>query len=355
MKKPKVLIDLYHLKNLFCGLGTVSKNFYNELASIDPQEFEFNFLIPPATSHLISKKYQTFTTSAFKRYFKTYNTSFNLWHSLYQCPKYNPPRQTPQIVIINDLNFLLVPKTKFKRQLYLYKTQKCIDRAHTLVFISEFTKNHVLQNLTVPPEKNMEVIYCGTHISPAVHNYHTELPNTKPFLFSIGEFTYKKNFTSLVNMMAHVPEYNLYIAGNHNTKYGDTVKSLIRQLHLDNRVFLIGKINEDKKFFLYEHCAAFLFPSFSEGFGIPVVEAMQFGKPVVCSNLCSLPEIGQNFVSYFNNFEPHAMASCLKNALINYEANQPLLKNQIMQHASQFSWKNNAEKHIQLYKHILSI
>ena len=90
--------------------------------------------------------------------------------------------------------------------------------------------------------------------------------------------------------MRHFPEYDLYICGDAHFAYAEEVRNLIRENQLTN-VFLTDVISQSEKIWLYRNCEAFLFPSEGEGFGLPVVEAMQFGKAVFAANRTSLPEV----------------------------------------------------------------
>src|SRR5690625_7873586 len=81
-------------------------------------------------------------------------------------------------------------------------------------------------------------------------------------------------------MMSLIKDYNLILSGNENTLKDNEVRMLIKELNLENRVFMIGRISELAKQYYMKNCTAFLFPSIGEGFGLPPIEAMRFGKPV---------------------------------------------------------------------------
>ena len=102
---------------------------------------------------------------------------------------------------------------------------------------------------------------------------------------------------------------------------------------------------------MFENCKAFVFPSLNEGFGLPVVEAMHFGKPLILSKLTSLPEIGGKEAIYLDNFLPEEIASKIEFAIKNdTPERQKLLKNR----ASLFSWEKAAEQYLEIYNTILS-
>ncbi|NCO55592.1 MAG: glycosyltransferase family 4 protein, partial [Bacteroidetes bacterium] len=171
--------------------------------------------------------------------------------------------------------------------------------------------------------------------------------------FSIGIFKEKKNFHTLLSLMKSFEDYHLIIAGDNDTPYGKQVQKQINDLTLADRIILPGKINDNDKFWLYKNCEAFLFPSLAEGFGMPVIEAMNFGKPVFLSKFTSLPEIGGDSAFYFENFDEEYMSAFIKSKLTYYHENQTNISEQIKKHAEKFRWENCITQYIKLYNKII--
>ena len=171
--------------------------------------------------------------------------------------------------------------------------QEKLNRSQAITYISNYAKSSTHQFFKVPNVEEF-VIYNGNPIAniQLPEDHKPELNSKRPFLFSIGEFTDRKNFQSLVPMMNNLKDFNLIIAGKNHTKNGDKVREQIEKHQLNNRVYLAGKISEMDKQYYYKNCSGFVFPSLREGFGLPVIEAMKFGKPVFLSNNTSLPEVG---------------------------------------------------------------
>ena len=103
--------------------------------------------------------------------------------------------------------------------------------------------------------------------------------------------------------MKKFPEYELYIAGALTSEYPEYIRQRLDKETIKN-VTLLGKVSTEEKVWLYKNCTAFFFPSLFEGFGLPVIEAMQFGKPVFCSDKTSLKEIGSDKAWFWTDFEP---------------------------------------------------
>jgi len=114
---------------------------------------------------------------------------------------------------------------------------------------------------------------------------------------------------------------------------------------------VLQDISDAQKSWLYANCAAFLFPSLTEGFGLPPLEAMHFGKPVFLSRLTSLPEVGGDAAAYFDGFEPLAMRRCIEAAL-------PALATRtdaIRAHAAGYTWDRAGDAYLALYRDLLGL
>lgn len=280
-----------------------------------------------------------------------FNKSYDIWHSLQQFPSHFPSNKPKFILTIHDLNFLY-EKNEVHKLLYLRRLQRNIDRADYITAISDFTKNNIEDHLNLRGKK-IRTIYNGISVD-------TEGPGLKPgyvgkkkFFFSIGIFNEKKNFHTLLPVMNYFKDYKLIIAGNTDTNYGRLIRKQIDELNLTDRVILPGKVSDDEKHWLYRNCSAFLFPSIAEGFGMPVIEAMKFGKPVFLSNFTCLPEIGGDLAFYFEDFDKNHMAAFIENKLSYFNDNQVIIEDKIKKHADRFSWQICIEQYTSLYQEIL--
>ena len=343
----KVLIDLYKVKEIYSGLGQFSINYANELMCQSPEEFNIIFLTPKNFELESIKKFNSIKVNLQKRYFPMFNKSYDIWHSLQQFPSHFPNKKSKFILTVHDLNFL-IEKNEAKKLKYLKKLQKNIDRADYITTISNYTKKTIEDHINLRG-KSILTIYNGIAINSHGVGYKPNYMNDKKFFFSIGIFNEKKNFHILLSIMNYFKGYQLIIAGNKDTNYGKQIQKQINDMNLADRVILPGKINDDEKLWLYSNCDAFLFPSLAEGFGMPVIEAMKFGKPVFLSKFTSLPEIGGDFAFYFDNFDEEYMFSFIKSKLSYYNDNQIILSDQIKKHADRFSWQTCIAQYLKLY------
>ena len=172
-----------------------------------------------------------------------------------------------------------------------------------------------------------------------------------PFLFTIGTIAPKKNFHELLKLLIGT-NYQLVIAGiTQDEKYKQYILAEAIKLGVNSQLVFTDAISESNKYWYYQHCTAFLFPSLAEGFGLPVIEAMHFGKTVLLSTIDTLKEVGGSVAHYFSDYEAASMQATLKNAIaIDNELNS---RDQIQQHAKQFSWEKAAKLYLQLYQTII--
>jgi len=346
--KKELLIDLYKVKDLYSGLGQFSINFAKELMRQSPENFNIIFLTPENFG--LNNYSNSVKANLQKRFLPMLNNSYDIWHGLQQFPSHFPNSKSKFILTIHDLNFLF-EKSEFKRSIYLKRLQKNIDRADYLTAISDFTKKNIEEHINLRGKK-IQTIYNGISIDTQNIGQKPNFVDEKKFFFSIGIFNEKKNFHTLLPIMNYFKDHKLIIAGNIDTHYGKQIQKQINDMNLAERVILPGKINDNEKSWLYRNCNAFLFPSLAEGFGMPVIEAMKFGKPVFLSNFTSLPEIGGDFAFYFENFNEEYMSTFIKNKLSYYKDNQLTLSEQIKEHAERFSWQTCIAQYIKLYQEV---
>jgi glycosyltransferase involved in cell wall biosynthesis len=352
VKRFKVLIDLDRLKDITTGLGQVAEYFGRELHSINDQELEFTFLVPPQFNGYFGHSVKYETNLLKRRYFPSFCPKYDLWYTIHQDSSYFPgKKETPYILTINDLNFM-GEKTPAKAKSRLQRLQKKVDKATVITVISKYTEQEVRKYLDV---KNIpiHVIYCGVKVNTFENVTKPKFVPDGDLLFSIGVVRPKKNYMVLLDFMKHLPEhYKLIIAGNKSGTYSIELEKRISALGLNHRVFLPGIISDEDKFWMYNHCKAVLFPSKFEGMGFPPVEAMRFGKPVFASTYSSIPEVSEDKAYYWENMEPQYMADMfLKNISDFYAIPQKV--DALKQHSMKYTWEENAKAYIKLFKSVL--
>lgn len=282
--------------------------------------------------------------------FPALDSDIDLWHTCHQTSNYIPPatRKIKRVMTIHDLNFMHEEKSDAKRASQLKKHQNFLDKVDHIIVISEFTKRDVLRYLEV--SKPISVIYNGCDVKN-YPDFHTPIYQPQnEFIFAIGTVNSKKNFHVLPSLLLH-NNYELVIAGKEDPAYVELILTTAKKFKVEDRVKILGPIDQKNKYWYFKNCLAFAFPSLAEGFGIPVIEAMSFGKPAFISNLTSLPEIGGDCAYYFDTFDPETMQDIFEMGMKNYRDTNPGEK--IRAHAKQFSWTSCALQHWKLYKSLL--
>lgn len=278
---------------------------------------------------------------------------YDLWHCTYQSTNYFPySKKLPTVITIHDLNVLYDPnKTEEKKAKYMRAIAKKIKYADHVVAISHFVMGDIEKqfNLTNTAKS---VIYNGCNLPPQeIEEIATEKKPKAEFLFTVGTVTDKKNFHVLPPLLRGNDKY-LVIAGIcQSAAYQKKIMDVATEAGVQDRVILTGAISEQEKYWYIKNCEAFLFPSLAEGFGLPVVEAMYYGKPLILSTHTSLPEIGGELAYYFKDFEPDNMQKVLEESLEHYNKN-PELAAQIIDRAKSFSWDDAAKKYLEVYRSI---
>ena len=271
-------------------------------------------------------------------------------------PRFSP---IPTVISIMDLAFLRFPGQFRKRDLYqlVNWTKYSVKNASHIFTISEFTKKEIVHFYKYPEEK-ITVTYPG--IDKSVKRQASSVKRQeikrkynigdKYFLY-IGTLQPRKNLIHLIEAFKKItccmtPDAccQLVIAGKKGWMY-EEIFNKVKQLGLEDKVIFTGYVSEEEKQILLKNALAFVLPSLYEGFGIPVLEAMQAGCPIVISRNSSLPEVGRDAAIYIENPEKvdSIQKSMQKMVKLAPEERNKLIEKGYKQ-AEKFSWEMCAEK-----------
>ena len=298
-------------------------------------------------------------------FLRKYKAKFDLFHSTSnQYPLY----LKKGIATIHDITFrkyLNAPWYTFKTASFFLNLviKNSLYRSVAVIAVSEFTKNDLVNKyqLNEKIQKKINVIYEGwEHLINSDDNeiVNTELFEFENYLFYVGTTRVHKNMKNLLKaFIIAANEINenisLVIVGNESYLDDDDKKSINSINEKYKRVFFTGFVSKKELDYLFTNCCAFIFPSLSEGFGIPVLEAFYFKKPLLCSNSTSLPEIAGNAALYFDPSSPEDIARSVI-TLYKDPAIGPGLVKKGEERLQLFSWKKTASQTVQLYLDELS-
>jgi len=346
-----ILVDLHRTGgNLYNGLYHFCYQLGKHLALETPGDMHLHFYVPRNQREVFGHNVKYVTQYSLHKYFHQLTGRFDIWHVTTTLSWYRPyGNKTVNIYTIHDLNFLHEDEyTEPQRKRYLSLIQQRINRADYLTFISEFARKQAVEYLELG-DKPYSIIYNGCNVPEQIIDQPRYVPQ-KRFLFSIGQFHSRKNFHVLPALLVD-NEYELVIAGLNDFPYTAKVIEQAKNLGVADRLKLIGAISDEEKFWYYKNCLAFAFPSIGEGFGLPVLEAMYFGKPVFLSRCTSLPEVGGDLAYYFGDFDADHMKQVFEDGMHHYECKNP--KQKIIERAKSFNWKNAADEYINVYRKFL--
>lgn len=279
-----------------------------------------------------------------------YDSRIHLWHSSSQWSHYQPINGK-KILTIHDLNYLYEDITPFEKKIAVTRLKKNLKRCSAIIAISEFVKNDIQTQLDVD-DLPIEVIYNGCNH----YNGPISEPSHKPdgeFLFAVGSVVPKKNFHVLPALLVG-NDLRLIIAGIIDSDdYRQKIIAEAKKHGVADRLFIIGPVSESDKHWYLRNCVAFLHPSIAEGFGLPVLEAMHYGKPTFISQHTSLPEVGGDKAYYFDReFDADKMRAEFE-AGMNDFAEGGISPDDIIKHADSFSWQEAARHHFEFYDRLL--
>lgn len=336
---------LYH----YClNLGLNVQKILNE----NEEDEDMSFYVPEAEKYAFGKNAPVIVEKKHHKFLKPFLWNCKIWHAPFQSGRLIPQNKRTKVVLtVHDLNQLHEGKPVEQQRKSLVHTQKLIDQSDAIVCISEFTKKDVLENCCVA-SKPVYVIHNGIHDVCMERHAMPVVKPSRPFLFGMGYVNTKKNFHVLIPLLKANPNIEMVISGRlDEPDYISAMKDKARRMGVYERLHITGPVSENDKGWYLSNCLAFMHPSLAEGFGAPVVEAMQFGKPLFLSNKTALPEIGANAAFYFSDFNEEYMQHKFREGMKQFKDNK--MESIVKARACEFNWHKNALKYIDVYKSLL--
>lgn len=241
----------------------------------------------------------------------------------------------------------------FKQRVYKYVNKKVAKKSKFVIVPTKFVKEDIVKFAKINPNKIAVTYESADFIEDPIEPI--KKLQTKQFIFYLGRPQPHKNLKRLIQAFAVLkkqhPNLLLVLAGRRDSVYDSYIKTA-EQLGVKDSVVFTGYVTEGQLKWLYKGCKAYIFPSLSEGFGLPGLEAMKHGAPVVSSDATCLPEVYGNAAYYFNPYDVGDIAKCINEVLINDGLRHSLIKKGL-ERSKKFSWQRMAEQTLQVYKKAL--
>lgn len=247
----------------------------------------------------------------------------HLYHPTYYDPSFlNYIGDAPLVVTVHDMVYEKFSELIIGSDVIIRQKKEMITKANRIIAISEYTKKDIIELLNIDPSK-IDVIYHGTNLLAPPKEHKLSLPNQ--YLLFVGDRTFYKNFQRLLEAFKIIGQTNesLHLVCTGKPFTEDEIQQIA---HLG----LLPKIQqlsvEDKYLAeLYARASLFVFPSYYEGFGIPILEAFACNCPIALSNATCFPEIAGNAGAYFDPFSVSSIAVTITQVINNEEERQKLI------------------------------
>ncbi|HID87273.1 MAG TPA: glycosyltransferase family 1 protein [Anaerolineae bacterium] len=287
--------------------------------------------------------------------------SLDLLHSPYYIKPYWLP--CPSVVTVYDLIPARYPQSlpsPWARLAFKVTTRLALASARQVITLSQASQQD-LSELYGVPETRTRVTYLAAderfrpqgaeRVTAVRRTYH--LP--EKYVLYLGINKPHKNLVRLIDAFSRltfdVSRFTLVIAGHWDQRYPE-VKRRVEELDLQDRVIFLGPVPEADLPALYSGATLFVFPSLYEGFGLPVLEAMACGVPVICSNTSSLPEVAGDAAIMVNPLDVDELAAAMERVLEDPALREEMAGKGTMQ-ASKFSWERTARETLGVYESVV--
>jgi glycosyltransferase involved in cell wall biosynthesis len=289
---------------------------------------------------------------------------------LLHCPYWTNPVWSPwpTVVTVHDVIQFVLPEYAWRKisRVYFGLVSAGARRADAIITVSECSKRDIVKLLGLPPER---IHVIGNAVDATLHpvrdawllaSVRERYGIGQRFILYFGGFDLRKNVPRIIEAYARLPEnlrkeYQLVIAGRYqhlgHPLYPDP-RATVARLGLEGNVIFTGQIREQDKAPLFTAATVFTFPSLYEGFGMPVLEAMACGTPVVTSDQSALPEVAGDACLLVDPYDVDQISQGIAELLVS-QSRRDELSRRGLERARRFTWPQVAEQTVRVYKQIL--
>jgi len=351
LKKITVLVDLYYLKAAVAGIGSYIREF--EASCNDHGSNDFKYVFTHDINKLVGNSIFLNSNNKIIRWifqfryliYKQIQLPLKILFSNADyviCPDYIAPYFTfkaKRITVLHDSLFWDHKKNYsfLWHKYFISLINLGINNKTQIITTSNYSKKNLIKILG--SNKSINSVYQSFNFHKTSSSNYKSPEN---YLLHIGSFEKRKDLITLVKAFKLVddPNLKLVLAGaqiiNGNSEVLDEIKTFIVQNKLESKVILAGYISNEEASVLYKNARIYVFPSLDEGFGIPILEALSFSVPVICSDIDVFKEVGGDCVEYFKAGD----SVSLSKKIISVLASDKLRQNDNTKYINKFSRKN---------------
>lgn len=285
----------------------------------------------------------------------------DLIHVQYTAPLFC---SVPNVVTVHDVSFIEHPEffTSIRSRQLGMTVARSVYMAAKVITVSEFSRSRILKAYDLPEDK---VVAIANAADPqfrvigrerAQKSVRTRLNFNAPFVFTVGDLQPRKNHIGLIGAfslaMTRQPKLNhhLVLTGK-ETWFTPKVREAAARSGFAERIHFTGFVDDAMLLELYNACDCFVFPSFYEGFGLPILEAMACGRAVACSNTSAMPEVADGAGLTFNPHDREEIARAMIDILIDGEL-RARMERLGLQRAAGFTWQKSACSTLEVYREV---
>jgi glycosyltransferase involved in cell wall biosynthesis len=364
----KIAIDAHAIGRHLTGNEVYVRSLLKGLAAVDRQSEYLAYVSVPGVENLVPSGIQVkrVSNNPFVRLGLDLTRRIredrpDLLHVQFTGPLFC---KVPQVVSVHDVSFLEHPEY-FTRErcLQLRMTvRRTVRQAAMVLTGTEFARQSILRAYNVDPDRVRTI-----HI--AANPTFRPLPREKaqrevrerfkidgPFLLTVGDLQPRKNHIGLIQAVEALVEtypqlrHKVVFAGK-DTWFAPQIREAVKNSRIADRVHFTGFVEDDDLLRLYNACDCFVFPSFYEGFGIPILEAMACGRAVACANTSSMPEVADGAGILFDPQKKSEIVRALADILLDSEL-RARLERLGLQRAPLFTWNRTAERTLEIYQEV---
>ena len=274
-----------------------------------------------------------------------------------------PFQKCRKVMTIYDVTFLKYPEyVNSVVQQYGKRVKKCLQWTDLVITISESSKRDIVEYLNFDADRVWVTPLASRYAGEDGEWSNLEQPQvdydfSRPYLLFVSTLEPRKNIVAIVEAFNYLKEkyrieQQLVLIGQKGWKY-KPIFDAIASSPYNNEIHHLNYLGDRDVAWFYQHADVFVYPSHYEGFGLPVLEAMTWGAPVVTSNTSSLPEVAGDAALQIDPNEPLELAEAILQILESSEFRQTLIAKGKAQ-AKRFSWENTAKETLAAYRYILS-